>query len=94
VFLLWYNIFTGGLSMKDIEMITTFIPDKLPIPYRFRIAAEDQSLLVVKINHILFAEEDKKEQKIKYRCTCTINGIKRTYDIYYMKESMKWYIRA
>jgi hypothetical protein len=80
--------------MRDIEMITTFIPDKLPIPFRFRITAEDQSLIVVDIDRILFAEEDRKEQKIKYRCTCTINGTKRTYNIYYMKESMKWYLRS
>lgn len=80
--------------MKEIEVIAIFSPDKLPSPIRFRVTAEDESLVVVKIDRILFAEEEKKEQKIKYRCQCTINGKTRTMDIFFWKPTMQWFVNT
>lgn len=81
------------IGMKEIEVIAAFAPEKLPTPIRFRIETEEQELMTVKIDKILFAEEDKKEKMIKYRCVCTVNDLVRVYDLYYMKEHMKWYLK-
>lgn len=78
--------------MREIEVIAIFSPDRLPSPIRFRIVAEDESFVVVKIGKILFAEEQKKEQKIKYRCQCTINSQKRIVDIFFWKPTMQWFL--
>ena len=78
--------------MKDIEMIASFDDKGIPHPYRFRMQVEDESLLVVKIDKILFAEENKRDSIIKYRCECVIQKRKRAGDIYYYKNDMKWYL--
>jgi hypothetical protein len=79
--------------MKEIEMITYMSEGKVR-PYRFRLVAEDQSLLVVNIDRILFAEENKREGIIKYRCECIINENKRIIDIYFNKFQTKWYLNV
>lgn len=79
--------------MQEIEMIATFIPGKLPKPYRFRVKIEDESLLAITIDKILFAEEDRKQKSIEYRCECIIQDRKKIVDIFFMKTSMKWFLK-
>lgn len=78
--------------MKEIEMITTFDNKGILKPFRFRLEAEDESLVVVNIDHIYYNEQDRKGEVIKFRCSCVINNLKRTVDIYYKKYEMKWYL--
>ena len=78
--------------MKQIEMLVTFDDEGVPKPFRFRLAAEDESLLVVNIDKILFQEENKRDSIIKYKCVCVIQDRKRTVDIYYYKNNLKWYL--
>lgn len=60
-------------------------------PYKMRFQAEDQSLIVVKIDRILFTEDNKRDGMVKIRCECVINTIKRILDIYFNKALMKWH---
>lgn len=78
--------------MKKIEMLVTFDNKGILHPFRFRLEAEDESLVVINIDHVLFKEVDRKEETIKFRCTCKINNLKRTVDIYYNKYVMEWYL--
>lgn len=78
--------------MKQIEMIVTFNDKGIPRPFRFRLESEDESLLVININKILFQEENKRDSIIKYKCECVIQDRKRTVDIYYYKNDMKWFL--
>lgn len=80
--------------MREVEMITSFNLEGLPRPHRFRLEAEDDTLAVVKIDKILFAEENKREGIIKYRCKCTIVDFNliRELDIYYRKKEVRWYV--
>lgn len=73
-------------------MIATFSKEGRPYPYRFRLVAEDETFIVVNIDKILFMEENKRENIIKFRCNCIINDTKRTVDIYFYKMSAKWYM--
>lgn len=79
--------------MKEIEMIASFNDKGTPSPFRFRLETEDESLLVVNIDKILFMEENKRDSIIKYRCSCVINEVKKTVDIFYNKLEMKWYFK-
>lgn len=78
--------------MKQIEMLATYNIKGIIQPFRFRLIAVDESLVVIKINHILFQEVDRKNEVIKFRCNCIMNDLKRTVDIYYKKYEMKWYL--
>lgn len=78
--------------MKEIEMLVNFDDKGILHPFRFRLAAEDESLLVVNIDKVLFMEENKRDSIIKYRCECVIQETKRTVHIYYYKLDMKWYL--
>lgn len=81
-----------GDYMKQIEMLVTFDDKGVSHPFRFRLESEDESLVVVNIDKILFQEENKRDSIIKYRCECVIQDRKRPVDIYYYKNDMKWYL--
>ena len=51
--------------MKEIEMLANFDNKGIPHPFRFRLVAEDESLVVVNIDKILFQEENKRDNIIK-----------------------------
>ena len=61
-------------------------------PCRIRFQAEDQSLIVVKIDRILFTDDNKRDGIIKYRCECVINSVKHIIDVYFNKTLMKWHL--
>lgn len=74
------------------EVIVSYDSNGNIRPYRMRFQAEDQSLIVVKIDRILFADDNKRDGIVKYRCECVINSIKRIVDIYFNKALMKWHV--
>lgn len=75
-------------------MITIHNKDNTITPYRFRLVAEDESLIVVNVDRVLFSEADRKGEIIKYRCECIIQDRKRIVDIYFKKMDMKWYLKV
>ena len=82
------------ILMKPIEMIVWFSKDSYPIPLRYRIVAEDLSYTVVKIDKILFKEEEKLagNRMILYRCESVINQIQRIFELKYDISTCKWYL--
>lgn len=79
--------------MQQIEILTTFDTNGIPHPFRMRILAEDESLIVINIDKILFREENKREESFKYRCECVFQERRRYVDIYFHKKIMKWYLK-
>ena len=79
--------------MKDIEMLATYNVKGQIQPFRFRLIAEDESLIVIKIDHIFSSDIDRKNETIKFRCSCIINELKKTVDIYFKKYELKWYLK-
>lgn len=78
--------------MKEIEMLVTYDVKGEIHPFRFRLEGEDESLIVINIDHIFYNEPDRKNEIIKFRCSCVINNLKKTVEIYYKKYEMKWYL--
>jgi len=80
--------------MKPIEMIAWFKEDKYPIPLRYRITAEDMTKVVVKIDRILFKEEEKLagNRMVVYKCEATINRVRRIFELKYEIETCRWYL--
>lgn len=58
-------------------MLTSFDDKGAICPFRFRLQAEDERLVVIKIDKVLFNEENKSDGTIKYRCECIIQDKKQ-----------------
>ena len=79
-------------QLKQIEVITSTNIEGKMRPHKFRLQAEDESLVVVPIMGIIYMEEDKKEKRIKYRVKCVIQNKERICDLFFYKSEMKWYV--
>ncbi|MDR7869220.1 MAG: hypothetical protein RIN55_00055 [Tissierellaceae bacterium] len=80
--------------MQPIEMIAWFNKDNFPIPLRYRITSEDMSNVVIKVDRILFKEEEKLagNRMILYRCESMINKTQRIFELKYEISTCKWYL--
>ena len=82
------------ILMKPIEMIAWFNHDAYPIPLRYRITAEDMSDTVIRVDKILFRQEEKiaGNKMILYKCESIINDIQKIYELKYELSTCKWYL--
>jgi len=80
--------------MKPIEMIAWFKSDTYPIPLRFRLESEDKSKIVIKIDKILFQEEEKLggNRMIIYRCEGIIQDLQKLFELKYEISTCKWFL--
>lgn len=80
--------------MKPIEMIAWFTKNKKPIPLRYRIVDENNMYRVIKVDRVLFAEEEKLagNRMIVYRCESKINNLRRIYELKYEIDSCRWFL--
>ncbi|MGM0396972.1 MAG: hypothetical protein ACQEP4_07945 [Bacillota bacterium] len=80
--------------MKPIEMIAWFNGEKFPVPLRFRLKAEDGSNLVVKIDRILFQEEEKLagNRMVVYRCEGVVQSLEKIFELKYEILTCKWFL--
>lgn len=80
--------------MKPIEIIAWFKEESFPTPLRFRIDCEDKSKLVIKIDKILFQEEEKfgGNRMIVYRCEGIVQNLNRIFEIKYDIGTCKWFL--
>jgi len=80
--------------MKPIEMIAWFSKDKYPIPLRYRIVDENMENKVIKVDKILFKEEEKiaGNRMILYRCESIIENTQRIFELKYEISTCKWFL--
>ncbi|GAA0178515.1 hypothetical protein SH2C18_15540 [Clostridium sediminicola] len=77
---------------KPIEMVVWYDEVGIPHPVRFRIKAEDDSNVVVKIEKVIEREVEKLagNKMIVFICQSTINGVLKLYEIKYELSTCKW----
>ncbi|MCK9443638.1 MAG: hypothetical protein M0Q14_03790 [Tissierellaceae bacterium] len=82
------------MLMKPIEMIAWFSKDKYPIPLRYRIVDENMENKVIKVDKILFKEEEKiaGNRMILYRCESIIENTQRIFELKYEISTCKWFL--
>lgn len=82
------------ILMKPIEMIAWFTNDGYPIPLRYRIADENMADKVIKVNRILFKEEEKiaGNRMLLYRCETIINNTQKIFELKYEIATCKWFL--
>lgn len=80
--------------MKPIEMIAWFPKDKFPIPLRYRMVDENMENKVIKVDKVLFKEEEKiaGNRMILYRCESVIENTQRVFELKYEISTCKWFL--
>lgn len=80
--------------MKPIEMIAWFTNEGNPVPLRYRVVSEDDTLVVIKVDKVITSEEEKLagNRMIVYKCQSLINNIQKLYEIKYEIDSCKWFL--
>ena len=82
------------ILMKPIEMIAWFNTDHYPIPLRYRITAEDMTNIVIRVDKIIFRQEEKLagNRMILYRCESVINDVQKIFELKYELSTCKCYL--
>ena len=80
--------------MQPVEMIAWFNEEKYPVPLRYRVTSENMERVVIKIDRILFKEEEKLagNRMILYRCEGIINNNRRIFELKYEISTCQWYL--
>lgn len=80
--------------MKPIEMIAWFTKDGYPIPLRYRLMDEDEKNIVIKVNKVLFKNEEKiaGNRMLLYRCESIINNTIKIFELKYEIATCKWFL--
>lgn len=80
--------------MKPIEMIAWFTKDGSPTPLRCKLVDENMENIVIKIDKILYKEEEKiaGNRMLVYRCESIINDSLRIFELKYELATCKWFL--
>lgn len=82
------------ILMKPIQMICWFDEEGKLTPIRFRMTAEDQSLIVVKVSNIIDVKEEKLagNRMIVYTCQSIVGNEERLYVLKYEITKCRWFL--
>ncbi|MEQ8155145.1 MAG: hypothetical protein ABRQ25_09730 [Clostridiaceae bacterium] len=77
---------------RPIEMLVWFTNEGTPNPIRFRMKNDDDSLAVIKVDRVLFKENEKLagNPMIIFRCQSLINNREVIYELKYEIKTCKW----
>lgn len=78
--------------VKPIEMVSWTAIDGHINPVRFRIANEDESVSVIKIDKVITIDKEKLagNNMLVYKCQSVIKGSERLFELKYELSSCKW----
>ncbi|MFT9495870.1 hypothetical protein [Anaerosolibacter sp.] len=77
---------------KPIDMIAKFNKEGVPTPVKFKIAAEDQSEVTIKVDRVITRHLEKLagNKMLVFRCQSAFNGIDKVFELKYGLETCKW----
>ncbi|MBX4271452.1 hypothetical protein [Clostridium estertheticum] len=77
---------------KGIEMVSWTNLLGVITPVRFKIANEDESILVIKIDKVITIDKEKLagNNRLVYTCQSVIRGCERIYSLKYSFDTCKW----
>lgn len=77
---------------KDIDLLCWFDKQGAPHPLRFRLADEDGSNIVIKIDKVITHDMEKLagNKMLVFTCQGIINNILKVFVIKYELETCKW----
>ena len=78
---------------EPIQVIAVFMPDKHPIPYKFKIKERnEESYVTFVIDRIIHWHKSRIAgiDAIIYTCQSLMNGVERRYEIKYILATCQW----
>lgn len=77
---------------KPVEMLALFDIEGCPNPLRFRMANEDRSFAVIRVDRILYRNMEKfaGNNIMVFRCQSNIDGMERVYELKYELRTCRW----
>lgn len=79
---------------EPIDAIVTFRAEggKNPRPYKFRFKDRDERYYEIKIEKIFNVEKWRitGRNSLVYKCSSTVNGVEKLYEIRYIIEECRW----
>ncbi|MBU3216682.1 hypothetical protein LL033_17260 [Clostridium estertheticum] len=77
---------------KPIELVSWTDINGVIHPVRFKIANEDESISVVKIDKVLTIDKERLagNNMLVYTCQSVIKGSERLYELKYSFDTCKW----
>lgn len=75
-----------------IDMVCWFEKTGIPHPVRFKLVAEDESELVIKIDKVMFIDKEKLagNEMLIFKCRSVIQGVQRIFELKYELRTCKW----
>ena len=82
------------ILMQPIEMIAWFTLEGVPNPIRYKMASDDASNIVIKVDRVVTRSEEKLagNRMFIFRCQSEINGLLKLYELKYELSTCKWYL--
>jgi len=77
---------------KPISVVAWYEENGMPHPVRFKIKAEDESEMVMKIGKVMFKDKEKiaGNEMLIFKCRSVIDGIQKIFEIKYELRTCKW----
>lgn len=77
---------------KPVQMICWFEENGVPHPLRFRIKADDESFIVIKVHKVLQKDKEKLagNNMLLFRCQSIVDGTEKIYELKYEINTCKW----
>lgn len=81
-------------KIEQPDMIVRFKKNSLPIPLKFKIEDQDQTIITISINRILSMEKQNRggEDMYVYQCTSTIHEKTIEFVLKYVLSETMWYL--
>jgi hypothetical protein len=77
---------------RPIEMVCWFEKTGIPHPVRFKVAREDESETVIKVDKVATVEKEKLagNPMLVFKCQSVINNATRLFELKYELGTCKW----
>lgn len=90
------NIYIEGEVMrilaKPVDMVCWFEKTGVPHPIKFRITAEDESEVVMKVNKVISIDKERLagNDMLLFKCQSNIRNQQRLFELKYEIRTCKW----
>jgi hypothetical protein len=77
---------------KPVEMVCWFEKTGMPHPVRFKVAREDESEAVIKVDKVITVDKEKLagNPMLVFKCQSAIAGVQRLFELKYELGTCKW----
>lgn len=75
-----------------IDMVCWFEKTGIPHPVRFKVAREDESEIIIKVDKVITVDKERMagNDMLIFRCQSVINNTNKAFELKYELRTCKW----